>query len=185
MPVLASEPDLWPAALCDEQWGCANGEATWGVLHVRPRSEKAVARQLLSHEVAYYLPQRAQTKIFQRRKVTSWLPLFPGYVFFNGDEEALAVISRMREVVSRIPIRDQVLFRGDLDRVYRLIHAGVPVTAEERLEPGTAVRVCRGALAGLTGTLLQNRGGCRFVVGVNFLQRGASVEITSDMVEAV
>lgn len=184
MPVLANEPDLWPESLCDEQWGCANREAAWGVLHVRPRCEKALARQLLRHEVGYYLPQRTHTKIFQRRKVTSWLPLFPGYVFFHGDEEALAVVSRMREVVSRIAIRDQALFRGDLERVYRLIHAGVPVTPEERLEPGATVRVCRGALFGMTGTLLQNRGGCRFVVGVNFLQRGASVEITADMVEA-
>jgi transcriptional antiterminator RfaH len=184
MPVLANEPDLWPESLCEERWGCANGEATWGVLHVRPRSEKALARQLLRREVGYYLPQRAQTKIFQRRKVTSWLPLFPGYLFFHGDEEALAVVSRMREVVSRIAIRDQTLFRDDLERVYRLIHAGLPVTPEERLEPGTTVRVCRGALVGLTGTLLQNRAGCRLVIGMDFLQRGASVEITADMVEA-
>ncbi|WLD12433.1 transcription termination/antitermination protein NusG [Planctellipticum variicoloris] len=184
MPVLANEPDMWPESLCDERWGCANGEATWGVLHVRPRSEKALARQLLRREVGYYLPQRAQTKIFQRRKVTSWSPLFPGYLFFHGDEEALAVVSRMREVVSRIAIRDQTLFRDDLERVYRLIHAGLPVTPEERLEPGTTVRVCRGALVGLTGTLLQNRAGCRLVIGMDFLQRGASVEITADMVEA-
>lgn len=185
MPVLASEPDLWPARLSDDGWSCADREATWGVLHVRPRSEKVVARQLLSHEVAYYLPQRAQTKVFQRRKVTAWLPLFPGYVFFRGDEEAVSVAMRLREVVTRIPIRDQSLFCGDLERVHRLLQAGVPVTPEERLEPGTMVRVCRGALTGLTGTLLQNRGGCRFVVGMDFLQRGASVEIASDMVETV
>ena len=56
---------------------------------------------------------------------------------------------------------------------------------ENRLTRGRRVRVCCGPLAGVEGTVLERRGGDRLVVTVDFLQRGASVEISYFMVEPI
>ena len=49
---------------------------TWYVLHVKPRTEKAVNDQLAILRVFHYLPLvRKETKV-QRRKVVRFLPVF-------------------------------------------------------------------------------------------------------------
>ena len=56
-----------------------------------------------------------------------------------------------------------------------------PITPEDRLQSGMKVEVRSGALAGLRGTVLRTAAGRRFVVQVDFIQRGASVELDDFM----
>jgi len=72
-----------------------------------------------------------------------------------------------------------------LAELRQLITLNVPLTLEARLAPGRRVRVRSGPLAGLEGTVLMRQGKTRLVVGVNFLQQGASVEIHDYMVELI
>ena len=51
--------------------------------------------------------------------------------------------------------------------------------------PGNRVRVRRGPLAGLEGAVLVRRGQTRLLVQVNFLQKGASVEIDDFLLEPI
>jgi hypothetical protein len=52
---------------------------------------------------------------------------------------------------------------------------GRPITPEDRLAPGMTVQITSGPLASLKGTVLRTAKGRRFVVSVDFTQRGASV----------
>jgi hypothetical protein len=64
---------------------------------------------------------------------------------------------------------------ADLRQVRHLIAAGLPVTPEEKLGPGSWVEVTHGPLAGLTGQIVRTSSGRKFVVRIDFIQRGASV----------
>jgi len=71
----------------------------------------------------------------------------------------------------------QVGLWHDLGQVSRLIATGAPVTPEARLVPGDLVEIRTGVLAGLTGKVLRVASKNRFVVQVDFIQQGASVEL--------
>ena len=92
---------------------------------------------------------------------------------FNTCVTALAT----NRVVHTLEVADQGTLWDDLTQVDRLIGTGAPITPEERLEPGSLVEITSGLLAGLKGRILRAANGRRFVVQVNFIQRGASVLI--------
>lgn len=184
MAILEKEPTTWPAnlfdpdVLLDSQHRGADG-SRWFVLHTRARMEKSFARFLRAERLAhYYLPQHEQTKKYQRRSVRSFLPLFPGYVFAFGGDEAAIMCRQRREIVNLLPVKDQQRFETQLRGIHRLLDSGAPVTREERLEPGMPAEIVKGPLAGLKGQVLKNhRGGLRFVLQVQFIQQAASVEV--------
>jgi transcription antitermination factor NusG len=175
MPLLTAQPNVYPADLFDLARPAGAGDDRWWVVHTRPRQEKALARQLVEHQVAFYLPVIARRLRLKGRNLTSHIPLFPGYVFLlaNADQRVTALSTQ--RVVHTLPVVDQQLLWRDLRQIHRLIASGAPVTPEDRLAPGSAVEITGGPLAGLKGKILRTASGRRFVVEVDFIQRGASV----------
>jgi transcription antitermination factor NusG len=78
---------------------------------------------------------------------------------------------------------DPAKFLRELTSLRRILSAGVPVTPEEQLQPGQRARIIRRCFEGLEGTVLINRSGLRLMIAVGLLGRGASIEVTPDMVE--
>ncbi|MBL8850125.1 MAG: hypothetical protein JNG89_10590 [Planctomycetaceae bacterium] len=182
MPILDWEPPVWPENLLDQE--LVAGERWW-VLHVRPRSEKMLARKLLARRVGYFLPQHEQRKTYQRRVVASRMPLFPGYLFVYGDDAAYEFSRSSREVVCPIEVVEQQHLLTQLRDVRRLVDSGAPITPEARLETGMPARIVRGPLAGMSGHVVRNQRGLKFVLQVQFIQRAASIEVDGTMVEAI
>lgn len=188
MPILSDAPSLHPAPLLeippvanDRTW---SGRCWW-TIYTKARQEKAIARDLWQRQVPFYLPLIRRPAVYHRHRVTATTPLFPGYVFVRGsDEERVATLATGR--VSRILAVDgPEQFQQDLRQIQRLIASGAPLTVESRLAPGHRVRVRRGSLAGLEGTVVVRRGQTRLLVHVNFLQQGASVEIDDFLLEPI
>lgn len=182
MPILTQEPNLFPGDLL------AGGETDdqdrrWWAVYTKARQEKALARQLFSYEVPFYLPLVNNERFVRGRRVRSHLPLFCGYMFLYGTEEE-RVRSLTTNRISRIlPVKDQDRLFSDLQQVQSVIESGAPLTIESRLEAGQKVRVKSGALAGLEGQVVQRRAGVRLLIAVTYLQQGVSVEIDDFMVE--
>ncbi|HVJ66942.1 MAG TPA: transcription termination/antitermination NusG family protein [Caulifigura sp.] len=181
MPILGKEPSAWPEELFDDQ---PVDDQHWVALHVRPRTEKAVARQLRSRNVPFFLPVHESRKVYQRRQVSSYSPLFPGYVFARADEDAKIACAGVKEVVTRLEPDDQQQLCDDLKRIHALLEAGAPLTREERLQPGMPARIVSGPLAGMSGTVVRNKSGVKFVLQVKFIQQAASIELDGSQVEA-
>jgi transcriptional antiterminator RfaH len=176
VPVLPSEPSWFPEHLFEE--GTPDALArSWWVLHTRPRQEKSLARQLHSASVPYYLPLAPRRSRIRGRIITSHNPLFAGYLFLLAQAEERITALATSRVVNSIRVLDQQRLWDDLRQVHRLIATGEPVTPEERLAPGMFVEVRDGPLAGLTGKILRAASGRRFVVEIDFIQRGASVTL--------
>lgn len=186
MPILKAEPTLFPANLLEPGGWAANptplpnGEEPdwprWWVLHTKPRQEKALARELMERQIPFFLPlyeyRRRRTK---GRLLKSHVPLFDGYVFlFAGRVQRLAALSTHR-VVNAIDVADQKRLCYDLGQIKRLLDLKAPLTPEQKLAPGDEVHIRSGPLAGLSGVIVASASGQRFVVRVDFIQRGASV----------
>lgn len=184
MPVLDWEPSLWPENLLEEAEHVQHAPLRWWAIHVRPRAEKMLARKLRVRRVGFYLPVHEKRQKYQRRIVTSRVPLFPGYLFAYADGSG-SELAEAKEVVNLIPVVEQNTLCRQLRDIRRLVDSGAPITAEERLEVGMPARIVRGPLAGMSGEVLRNNRGLKFVLKVQFIQRAASIEIDGAMVEAV
>lgn len=175
MPILDSEPDIFPPTLFDE---AASEPRQWWVLYTLSRQEKQLCRLLHKQGIAFYCPTIAKRyRSPAGRMRVSHLPLFANYVFLHGEDEeryqsvATGCVSRC------LAVPEPARFIAELAQIKQLIDLGVPLTPEERLQPGMLVRVKTGPMQGLEGEVLQRRGERRLLVSVNFIQRGASLEL--------
>lgn len=182
MPILRAQPNLFPDTLLEE----ATWEATdrrWIVLYTRSRQEKALSRELFHRGISFYLPLVKQVRQYGRNRRTSQAPLFAGYIFlFASETERIWSLGTNR--VSRcLDVDDPKRLVHDLRQLQQLIASNAPLTVESRLLPGDPVRVRRGPFAGMEGTVIHRRGQARLLVAVNFLQKGASIEIDDFLLE--
>ncbi len=183
MPLLPAETSIYPECLLDEPPMAP--PRRWFVLYTKARQEKAVARDLLAHQVPFYLPLVKKTTVAHGRRRSSFAPLFGGYVFLYGNEEE-RVRSLTTNRISRVlPVADPDQLAYDLRQIRQLIAADVPLTVESRIGPGQRVRVRQGVFAGIEGVVLKRRGETRLLVSVDFLQQGASVEIDDFLLDSL
>jgi transcriptional antiterminator RfaH len=182
MPILQAEPCCYPDDVLDHP--IASGEHRWWCLHTRPRQEKAVARELLKRRVAHYLPQTVHSSMTPGgRRIRAYLPLFPGYLFLCGDPYDRLDALQGGRLVSILDVFDQDELVHDLRQVFRVIESGLQVTHEPRYAPGQKVRITRGPLEGLVGTVLRRGKHDEFVASVRFLGSGATVKLLDWQVE--
>jgi len=183
MPILPAEPDihpgnLWQGNVLDQLTG------RWWCLHAKPRQEKAVARALRFQNISYYLPQAVKVdRTPQGRKIRSVIPLFPGYLFLHGDELARLEALRTDRLANVLEVYDQDKLVGELRQIYRVLASGLVVLPEPAMPVGARVRIKSGPLTGVVGIVIRRDKRDHFVAVVQFLGRGATVELQDWQVE--
>jgi len=185
MPILPAEPDLHPASLWQ---GGGRGAPTerWWCLHTKPRQEKAVARVLRTQDISYYLPQVVKVdRTPQGRKIRSVVPLFTSYLFLLGDDFARVEALRSNRLVNVLEIVDQETLIHDLQQVHQMLSSGLTVVPEEVMPVGARVRIKTGPLMGIEGTVIRRGKRDQFVAIVQFLGRGATVDLQDWQVERI
>lgn len=88
-------------------------------------------------------------------------------------------------IANCIRVQDQLTMDRDLFRVHASIHSGLPLLPEERIQPGTPAEIISGPLVGHHGVVVRTGKNLTFVIEVNFLQRGASIEVDSSMIRPI
>jgi transcriptional antiterminator RfaH len=182
MPILPPEPDVFPPTLFTQVATLPEEGRLWRVLHTKPRQEKALARQMHQARMPFYLPMIARTCLVRGRRLTSYLPLFPSYCFVLADNQERVKALTTQRVVRSLEVPDQAKLWADLRQIHRLIQSGAPITPEGQLVPGATVEIRTGPLAGLHGVIIRRANQQRLVIQVDFIQRGASVELDDFMV---
>ena len=185
MPILPAEPDLHPASLWQ---GGGRGAPTerWWCLHTKPRQEKAVARVLRAQDISYYLPQVVKVdRTPQGRQIRSVVPLFTSYLFLLGDDFARVEALRGNRLVKVLEIVDQETLIQDLRQVHQMLSSGLTVVPEPVMPVGARVRIKTGPLTGIEGTVIRRGKRDQFVAIVQFLGRGATVDLEDWQVERI
>ena len=176
MPILKSEVALSPPDLFDLP------DLPWRVAYVRSRQEKELARLLLRLRVPFYLPLAEKQVRRAGRRFVSFLPLFPGYLFFRGPRgprglSAGSGAARWDDrLVSVLEVPDQPRLDAELRVLWQLQQSGAAFEDFPYLAPGDAVEVIDGPFQGLHGTVLREKGRTRLVVSVSFLRQSVAAE---------
>jgi transcription antitermination factor NusG len=188
VPILPKQRDIYPLGLFDEPESghVVAPDGHWVAFYTLARREKDLMRRLEALGVPFYAPliQRRLPSAGGRVR-TSYVPLFPGYVFSLVDDEQRRAALGTNTISRWLSVPDQRMLEHDLRGIKRLIDIDKPLTPEARLEPGQLVRVRSGPLRGTEGTVVGRKGSQRLVVAVHFLNQGASIELEDVDLEEV
>lgn len=183
MPLVQLDRFIYPENLLENYQEQIAPNYTWWVLYTKPRAEKEVARRFQERNLSFFLPLYQRRWRTKGRAFQSQLPLFPGYVFLYGDHDGREFALETNRLLRVITVNDQELLVSDLQQVYQMIANGVSLAPENRLESGMEVEIIHGPLRGLRGKVIRKENKLRFLVEVQFLRQGVSVEIEGWMLE--
>ena len=163
----------------------AAAERKWFATFTLPQNEKSVLKHLDLRQVESFLPTYETVRVWknrQRKKVT--LPLFPTYLFVHITREergkvlqcpgVLQIVGNHREPLP-LPDAEVELLRSDLCR--------------RKIEPfrdlviGERVRIKRGVMKGVEGTLVRRSGSQRFVLTIEMINQHAAIEVNAEDME--
>jgi transcriptional antiterminator RfaH len=185
MPVLPLQSSLHPENLLDSPDLASAGECEWWVLHTKPRCEKTLARRLHHDDCSYYLPMYLRNRrvkgVIRERQV----PLFSSYLFLRGDRDARQKALATNLVANSLYVADRAALLRTLVGVRQMLKDGSKPYPEKRVLRGMAVEIIDGPLEGMTGKVVRRGGSFRFLIEVNFLQQGVSVEIDRRMFQPI
>lgn len=171
-------PTIWPEAESIRDF-----TGIWWVAHTKSRNEKALAHDLISKEISYFLPMSWKVQRRSRRTIRSLLPLFGGYLFFCGQEDERVEIMRTNRVANLIPVEDQEKLLDELVQIEQALRTGAPLTPYKYIKAGQRCRVIAGPLIDLQGIAVRAKNSARLVLQVDMLGQAASVELDLDMIE--
>ncbi len=179
---LSDNPDiLYPADCLEPEAALGN----WWVAHTKARNEKALANQLQKMEVPYFLPLIEKTTKKGKRKFRSMLPLFGGYVFFCGDDEARYKALTTNRIANIIPVMDQVLLKSQLRDVYVALTCGSEIDPFPAVVAGIRCVVTAGPLRGVEGIVEKKESVTKILLKVDILGQSAAVTIDPAFLEPV
>lgn len=169
---------------CDGQTAEMMNEA-WYVIHVRPRCEKKLADYCRVRGVPHYLPLRVERKVYQRRKVEVWKPLFPGYVFVYVLTDQRVLMLKSRQVVRLLVVKDQDRFLEEIGQIRQALAVDPGLGACAVVARGTRVCILQGPFRRLEGVVSTLKGHTRVVLNVDIIGQAVAVEVGLDMLEPV
>ena len=156
-------------------------ESSWYALRVRTKCEKVVAGGLSQRDIIHFLPLYKKIAQWSDRVKTSFVPLFPGYIFAKLGERQLHAVMTVPDfmyIVGQGSVPEP-LDELDIIAVRRLVADGAGVGPWPFCTAGQVVEVVRGPLAGLRGIYLRAKSETRLIVSLPLLQRSVSTEIES------
>jgi transcription antitermination factor NusG len=161
--------------------------ASWYAVLTRSRQERVAALMLEYMMIANFLPLLSQERRWSDRKQMVNLPLFPGYVFVRiarSSELQLrvlkipGVVGFVRNQTGPLPVPDR-----EIEDVRAVLSHGIGCSPYPFLKAGDRVRVVRGALVGLEGTLIRCGSQSKLVISVEMIQRSVAVSVNESDVE--
>lgn len=159
----------------------------WYVAHTRARNEKILAEEMSRLGIYSHLPLALHTTRSPRtnRISKSLVPVFPGYVFFNGTEEQRYLALRTNRIANVLNVANQDQLLAELRQVHRLVEDRGDFAVVARMQEGTWGRIIAGPLVGLEGIVIRYSGRYRLCMNVSILGQAVAVEVDYDHVEPI
>jgi transcription antitermination factor NusG len=161
----------------------------WYAVWTRSRQEKVVATMLSALGIQHYLPLKSELRQWSDRKQMVEAPLFSGYLFvcINSLKDSKLQVLKVSGVgafvgnqTGPLPIPSQ-----QIEDIRRVLTAEVECSVHPFLNEGDRVRVVRGALAGVEGTLSRTDSTSRLLISIEMINQSLSVNILRSDVELV
>jgi transcription antitermination factor NusG len=162
-------------------------KSPWVALAVRPRAERTVQTGLTNAGLETFVPWHGVRRRWSDRIKVVEQNLFPGYIFCRSTfADRLLVMEQpgVEWVVSfnRTPA---LIPDDEITALRRAVASGLPLGPWPFLKNGQRVRIERGVLAGIEGTLARDPAAWRVAVSVLALNRSVAVEVDRDMIRPI
>ena len=125
----------------------------------------------------HYLPLEKRIRFYERKKVQTELPLFPGYLFCLADAKEKYRLMLTHHIARIISVSNQKEMLEDLRRIFTAENADMNLIPCEQNTKGKRAKIEIGPMRGLEGIISRIKGQCRIILNVNFLKRAAAVEV--------
>jgi len=157
----------------------------WFAIQTRSNFEDRVLGDLLNKGFDAYLP-----KVKVEASGTQALrPLFRGYLFVKCGKEAEERVSVLRTtgIVKMLSSGTQPVPvpENEIENVRTFLNLASGCQPHPHMIPGSRVRIRRGPLKNIEGTLLRNKNRVHVVVGISMLSGGVSAEVEWNDIELV
>jgi transcriptional antiterminator NusG len=161
----------------------------WFAVWTRSRQEKVAASMLNALDVVTFLPLKSEIRQWSDRKCIVTTPLFSGYLFVrvNIDLDSRLQILKTPGVVGFVgnntgplPIPNQ-----QIESIRRLLDSGIDFTVGPLFREGDRIRVIRGSLSGMEGTLVRTSSETRLILSVDLVKRSLSIDVSRHDVELI
>ena len=158
----------------------------WYGLQVRSRFEDVARTSVEARGIEVFLPTRLSTRRWSDRIKRVRQPLFPGYLFVRLDTSTTNALSKIPGAIGLVSVGKQAAAVDDteVDSLQRITAANMSIIDHPFVPVGSPVRILRGPLRNVVGTLTQVRAESRFIVSISLLQRSVTVEIDPLWLEA-
>jgi transcription termination/antitermination protein NusG len=166
------------------------GEGAWFACYTMVNRERKVEALLRQRGITSYVPVVQRLRQWHDRKKRIEQPLFPSYIFFRSTPGPLDHVLSTPGVaaVVRMAGRPVSIPHEEIENIARFARA-IGESGQEPVrvtfEAGQHARILSGPFAGITGTVLAQRGGARVLVGVESLGIGFSVDVPAGSLDPV
>jgi transcription antitermination factor NusG len=157
------------------------------VLRVRARTEKKVRCLCQQYKIICHIPTYLKSKKYQRRTVTSELPLFPGYVFASLDNEPnkkKLLASGFVSAILKVP--DQRELISQLKAIKRVLNEDPNSISVAKYKVGDVVAITHGSLQGTHGVVERiDSKRSKVFLNIDIIGQAVVVEVGNNNVETV
>ncbi len=159
----------------------------WWVAHTRARNEKALVLDLRARGIFCYLPLcvRSTRSKSGGRLSRSIVPVFPGYVFFNGIDTQRQLALATNRVANTLHVTDQPQLVGELRQIQQVLATRTDFDWQPAIEVGKWARVIAGPLRGIEGIVCKRMSRMRLALNVRMLSQSVVVEVSRDLLEEI
>ena len=159
----------------------------WYAAYTSANHEKSVANQLASRGVEHFLPLYDSIRKWKDRRVKIQLPLFSGYVFVRFAMHDKLNVLQIPGVACLVSFGGRAVSvpEEDLQRIRKLLNAGVAARPHLYLTVGKPVRVKSGPLKGFEGIIVKRKNATRFVLSIDLLRRSVTVDVDGMELESL
>jgi transcription antitermination factor NusG len=157
----------------------------WYAAYTAPRHEKSVLQHLESRSVESFLPLYGSARLWNGRRATVQMPLFPGYLFVRIPVEHRVRVLEVPGVLNIVSSHGRLipLPEGEVEA----LRAALQTRKSEphpSLTRGKRVRIKVGPLRGLEGVIVRQTRKLRMIVSIDSIKQSFAVELEASDLES-
>lgn len=163
------------------------GALHWFALQVRARSELKVADLLQRKGYETFCPTYLESRQYSDRIHKAHRALFAGYVFISMSADSLLSVLSTPGVHAIVTqgVKPAIVPLAEIEAIQKATALAGHVKPWPYLRAGRRVKIIVGAMKGLEGVLVQERGEDRLVLSIEMLQRSVSLDVDRSWIQPV
>lgn len=182
-PRAVPQPFLYPEGRFGAEQPGEDG--FWICVRTRPRWEKKFVVWMMERHRTCFLPVFPHETASGRKRRTSLLPLFPGFVFVEGDfsKKDFASTGCVAYVLRPRGVKEAEQLQRELRDVWKGLASGLYLSPVHTLATGERCRIVDGPLRGVEAKFERRGRQGRLVLQVEIMGGGVAVEVPANEVE--